>query len=100
MYKFKKIIWGNINTSSVENMQALFGDCNSLTTIINLSKFDTASSTIMGYMFYDCWNLKYLDLSNFDTSKVTSVEYMFYGCRSLLYLNLYSFKLNNTMIKT
>ena len=95
----QKIIFGNINTSSVENMQSLFSCCYKLTSI-NLSNFDTSNVKNMGYMFYSCNNLNYLDLSNFNTSKVETIDNLFYQCNSLIYLNMYSFKLKTSVSKT
>ena len=42
-------------------------------------------------IFYQCYNLKYLDLSSFDTSAVTNMPVMFKGCNSLVYIKLNSF---------
>jgi surface protein len=37
----------------------------------------------MGWMFYGCSSLTYINLSNFNTIKVTNMGWMFYGCSSL-----------------
>jgi len=40
--------------------------------------------TDMSYMFYECNALSSLpDISKWNTSKVTNISYMFYGCNSL-----------------
>ena len=94
----EKIIFGNINTSSVKNMRSTFNECTKLTSV-DLSNFDTSQVETMYRMFYYCKNLKYIDLSNFNTSKLETIEDMFKGCNSILYLNLYSFKLGNNVAK-
>jgi surface protein len=67
----KKINFGNIDTSQVENMDSLFYNCSSLISI---------------------------DLSEFNTSKVRTIKNMFYGCSSLKFLNLFKFKINKKVI--
>ena len=88
------INFGNMNTSSVENMRSLFYGCFIISSI-DLSSFDTSQVTTFQWMFYNCSKLKYLNLSNFNTSKVTNIYQMFGGCVSLTYLNLDLFQLNN-----
>ena len=87
----------NLNTSNVTDMQYMFINCNSLTSL-DLSKFNTSKVTDMQYMFYNCKSLKSLDLSMFNTSKVTNMQYMFYRCSSLKSLNLSSF--DNSQLTT
>ena len=88
----------NFNTSNVTNMNGVFWDCNSLTSI-DLSNFNTSSVTDINNMFAECSSLTALDLSNFDTSNVTSMgnpynySYggMFRNCKSLTSLDLSNF---------
>ena len=119
----KNIIFGNINTSKVENMFFTFCNCIELTSI-DLSKFDThsvktfertfshvekiksidASSfkatnarTIFD-MFAYCSELISIKLSNFDTSKVECMQGVFYQSYNIKYLDLGLFddtKVNN-----
>ena len=82
------IDWSNhINTSLVTDMNDMFFDCSSLTSL-DLSRFDTSNVTGMKAMFYGCSSLTSLDLSNFDTSNVTDMEFMFFGCEKLATLTL------------
>ena len=80
----------NFDTSSVTNMSSMFYYCDHLTTL-DLSSFDTSSVTDMNYMFGYCRNITTLDLSNFDTSPVTNMSSMFGYCRNITTLDLSSF---------
>ena len=77
----------SFNTSNVTSMNSMFNNCTSLTSL-DLSSFNTSKVTNMQYMFYHCSSLTSLDLSNFNTSNVTNMPYMFYDCSSLTSLNL------------
>ena len=48
-------------------------------------------------LFYECWNLTYLDCSKFNTSKVTDMDSMFEGCSSLTNVDLSSFNTSNVV---
>ena len=110
---------GNLDTSNVTNMQAMFTSCENLTNL-DVSCWDTSNVTNMTYLFNGCtgltnldvsnWNtsnvtnmsdmfgssgLTSLDLSNFDTSKVTTMEGMFAMCKNLSSVDLSSFNTEN-----
>ena len=80
----------NFNTSNVTNMSGMFNRCSSLSSI-DLSKFDTSNVKDMNAVFYNCTGLTSLDLSSFNTSNVTDMEMMFDGCSNLKTVNLQSF---------
>lgn len=84
IYKWK------IDTSRVTDMNSMFKNCKSLTSL-DVSGFDTSSVTDMSEMFESCKSLVSLDLSSFDTSKVTNMTAMFNGCESLASLDLSNF---------
>lgn len=63
------------NTSNITNMNYMFENCISLTSV---PLFDTSSVTNMNCMFYECTSLTSIPL--FDTSKVTNMTAMFYHC--------------------
>ena len=67
-----------LDTSSVTNMQGMFSNCTSLTTIPQL---DTSNVTTMNHMFSDCTNLT--TIPELNTGKVTDMSYMFYSCSKL-----------------
>lgn len=83
-----------INTSNVTDMNCMFSDCQSLTSL-NLSNFDTKNVINMHRMFASCSSLTSLDLSNFDTSNVTDMSSMFNDCKSLSNLDLSKFDTSN-----
>ena len=67
-----------LDTSQVTNMSYMFRNCSSLTTI---PKLDTSQVTNMEYMFFGCSQLQ--SIPELDTSQVTTMNRMFYGCMSL-----------------
>ena len=78
------------NTSTSTNMSYMFA-YSSLIASLNLSNFDTSNVINVAGMFESCSSLTSLDLSNFNTTKVTNMESMFEFCSSLTSLNLSSF---------
>jgi surface protein len=60
----------------------MFDGCSNLTTL-DLSSFNTSSVTNMNGMFGYCKKLTTLDLSSFNTSAVTNMYSTFYDCTSL-----------------
>ena len=73
-----------LDTSSVTDMNSMFGGCPRLTSVDGLSSWNTSSVTDMGGMFGYCSYLKSVgDLSSWNTSNVTSMDRMFYGCEQL-----------------
>ena len=67
-----------LNTSNVTYMNNMFDGCSSLTSIPLLN---TSNVTYMNSMFYSCSSLT--SIPALDTSNVTTMDYMFYGCSSL-----------------
>lgn len=86
----KNIDLSDYDTSSIEDMRAMFNRCSSLSTL-DLSNFDTSKVYDMFFMFKDCWSLQKLDLSNFDTTRLKYTCGMFHNCRNLKELDLSSF---------
>ena len=83
-----------IDTSNVTDMNYMFGECYSLTSL-DLSSFDTSNVTDMEYIFNGCSALTSLDLSSFNTSNVTNMYSMFDGCGALTSLDVSSFNTSN-----
>ncbi len=81
---------GCFDTSNVTEMDLMFYQCKSLTTL-DLSGFDTSNVTDMSFMFSVCHSLESLDLSGFDTSNVKYMESMFNMCKSLVSLDISNF---------
>lgn len=82
------------NTSEVTDMSSMFSGCKGLTTL-NLSNFDTSNVEDMNNMFYNCRGLTTLDLSSFKTPKLKNIGAMFYGCDKLTSLNLSNFNMSS-----
>ena len=81
----------NFNTSQVTDMSAMFNQCSSIKNL-NVTHFDTSRVIDMAAMFSGCSSLTSLDLSNFDTSKVTNMIGLFSSCNNLATLNIETFK--------
>ena len=79
-----------VNTSNVDNMQWMFWNCSSLTSL-DLSHFDTSNVVNMQWMFWGCSSLTSLDLSHFDTSNVVNMQWMFRDCTGLTSLDVSHF---------
>jgi len=88
---------GNLNTANVEDMNNMFANCSSLTTL-DLRSMNTAKVTDMSLMFYHCSGLISLRVSKFNTANVTNMLQMFDGCSSLTTLNLSSW--NTAKVKS
>ena len=84
----------NLNTTNVTNMQAMFLNCSSITTL-DLSSFNTENVTNMIQVFYGCSSLTSINLRNFNTTKVTNMTGLFYKCTSLTNIDLSSFNTPN-----
>lgn len=83
-----------LNTSNVTDMNGMFYNCSSLTSL-DVSNFNTSNVTNMMVMFHRCSSLTSLDVSNFNTSNVTSMNGMFTNCFGLTSLNLSNFNTSN-----
>ena len=77
-YKDRIVYLPKIDTSNVTNMNSMFKNCYSLTSIPML---DTSKVTSMNSMFSSCYSL--ISISMLDTSKVTNTGFMFQNCYSL-----------------
>ena len=76
--------WRNLNTSEVTNMNQMFMECSSLTSV-DLSAFDTKKVQTMNSMFDGCTKLKTITVgANWNTANVTTSSYMFSGCTSIV----------------
>ena len=65
-------------------MTEIFGECYSLTTLPDISKWNTPNVTNMFGMFYKCSLLKSLpDISVWNVSNLENLSFMFAECSSL-----------------
>ena len=68
----------------ITNMSSIFYECSSLSSLPEISNWDTSNITNMNCMFSGCSYLSSLpDISNWNTSNVTNMSFMFEGCLSL-----------------
>ena len=83
-----------LNTGNVTNMNAMFRNCQKLTSL-DVSKFNTTNVTDMGGMFWQCLDLTSLDVSGFETFKVVNMSNMFFSCTDLTFLDVSKFNTAN-----
>ena len=81
----------DFDTSNVKNMEAMFSDCNNLTSL-DVSNWNTSNVTDMSATFCGCESLTSLDVSNWVTSNVTHMEIMFDSCKKLTSLDVSNWK--------
>ena len=74
------------NTENIEDMNSMFGNCNSLISI-NFSNLNTKNVKNMEAMFYDCNSLQSMDFSNLDLRNVEVMYKFCYFCNSLTLVN-------------
>ena len=95
LYKLTSIIGiSNLKTDNVTDMEEMFRDCSSLTSL-DLSGFKTDNVTNMSGMFWGCRGLTSLDLSDFKTDNVWDMGSMFIYCSGLTSLDVTGFKTDN-----
>ena len=72
------------NTNKITNMSDMFNGCKSLLSLPDISKWDTINVTNMSYLFSGCSSLSSLpDISKWNTNNVTDMSCIFSGCTSL-----------------
>ena len=71
------------NNTQIQNMNGLFADDYCLTTLGDISGWQTSTATNMAVLFCSCSQLPALDLTNWDTSKCTAMSEMFRNCSVL-----------------
>ena len=77
----------NWNTSNINEMGNLFYQCNSLISLPNISKWNVENVNDMSYMFGGCSSLISLpDISKWNMSNIKNINYMLYECISLISL--------------
>lgn len=81
----------DLDVSEITSFKNLFKNFYKLKKINGLETWNTSNVIDMGFMFYNCINLIFLNVNNFDTSKVTHMELMFGNCESLETVNIINF---------
>ena len=91
---FTNLIFKDVDTSNVTNMNSMFYRCINLTSL-DLSGWNTSNVTSMNSMFNSCGNLTYLNLSGWNTSNVNDITSMFNSCGNLTSLDLSGLDISN-----
>lgn len=86
--KIASLDLSNIDFTQAANMNGVFLECSTLTSITWPNDMTTPSLTNLSQTFSGCSSMETIDLSGFDTSDVTSMRLMFYNCTSLTSVDL------------
>ena len=69
-------------------MNHMFNKCSSLSSLPDISKWNTNNVTNMSYMFRSCSSLSSLpDISKWNTNNVNNMSSMFAGCNEKIIPN-------------
>ena len=83
-YKYNRLNIKLKGINKISNMSFMFSKCSSLSSLPDISKWNTNNVTNMSDMFNCCSSLKALpDISIWNTNNVTNMSWMFYGSSSL-----------------
>ena len=86
----------NFRTTTDLNMEYMFCNCHSLTSIdFGSNNYEVNS---IAYAFHGCSNLNEIDFTNFDVRDVTDMRSLFYGCKALTSLNLRTFRTTKCLL--
>ena len=67
-------------------MSGMFNWCSSLSSLPDISKWNTNNVINMSNMFYGCSSLSSLpDISNWNTNNVNDMSGMFYNCSNTIF---------------
>lgn len=86
--KVTKINLSNFQATQSFNMQNMFSNCDLLETVIFNTQSNSIKPTDIYGLFYKCPALQTLNLSGFNTSSTTRMNYAFSGCNHLISLEL------------
>lgn len=81
--KLVSIDFTNFIATGLAAMSNMFSGCTKLTTLTNISGFNTSRVTDMYGVFDGCSSLTSLNLSSWNVSSVTTTQNMFNGCTNL-----------------
>ena len=82
-HEIEKLNLSSFDTSNVNNMLCMFGECHKLKEIKGIDKFNTSNVNTMKPMFQECHEIEIFDLSSFDTSNVIDMCLMFNAYKKL-----------------
>ena len=73
-----------IMNNNITDFNYMFSGCSSLSSISDISKWNTKNIITMKWMFFGCKSLESIpDISNWDILNVTDIQFMFAGCKAL-----------------
>ena len=78
----------NLDTGKATDLEALFKNCSSLTSIPGLESLDVADVTDFSSLFLNCKSLPSADLSGWDLSSATDIDYLFDTCNAIQSIKL------------
>ena len=81
-YSLRKVDVSGFDTSSTTDISQIFRDCKSLKTI-NINNFDCGNVTNINQLFYEDYNLETVSMDLIDTPRATNFDSIFYNCRKL-----------------
>ena len=71
-------------------MSHMFHNCTNLSTLPNISKWNTSKVNNMSHIFYNCWSLSSLpDISIWNISNVKNMSCMFWNCQDYHHYLIY-----------
>jgi surface protein len=82
------------NPQNVEDMYDLFARCSKMISI-KLPNFKTTRATTTQGMFYQDYELRFVDLSNFEVPSITTIRSTFRYCSKIMFINLNSLKIKS-----
>ena len=75
------------DTRNVTNMNQMFVHCFHLKSIPDISKWNTSNLMYINNLFTDCYSLEFLpDISKWNTNNLEKMEKLFAGCKNLKFL--------------
>ena len=79
-------------------MKNMFYECSSLSSLPNISKWNTNKVTDMSYMFYGCSSLSSLpNISKQNTDNVRDMRSMFFDCSNTIFSKVTKAKFNKAL---
>lgn len=82
-YELQTLDVSGFDTSKVETMNMMFFNCQKLTSLQGLNRFNTSRVKNMDFMLSNLYVIPSLDVASFDVRNVTTMKMMFGGCNSL-----------------
>ena len=82
-YELEDLDLTNFETANVTKMGWMFNQCHKLKEIKGINNFNTNQVNEMIGMFGECNELEFIDLSNFNTSNIEDLGWMFNECYKL-----------------